>query len=444
MIARIIPVVLGLTWGLLVFWVALVLSFPSDAVRERISWEVDRATGGTMALKLDDIRPSWSVTGALLEGVQLLSIPKPKKKAKEGDDPPLASLLLAATRVDTRVHVLPLLGGDLLAELDAELYKGTLSGELGQVEQAFMADLEANDLDLSLYPFAGDDWSVDVSGLLDLVVDMKVDPEEIKEAKGDLELDVEGLVLRSLTVSGFTIDEAVFNEAVLELDVHDGEAEVKKGSFLSDMVEATLDGKITLSSPIERSRLKLALKIRLDDDLDSLAKLAPGMKNARDEGGTYHFMVSGSLEKPRFREDRLAARKRKSSSSSSRDRDRDRGRDDDRASARPPPRTGVTEADPEAEERRRLREERIAERRERMRENRDQQLNGERPPGPDRQRGDPPPDFEDDFDDRRPSVRGRGDDDDFLDEELPPDDDLSSEDDLDFEDEGARDLGYAD
>ena len=438
MIRRIIPIALGLAWGLFVFWIALVLTFPSDAVRQRISWEVDRGTSGAMALQLDDIRPSWRVTGALLEGVQLLSVPK--SRPGSDDDPTPASLLLSAARVDTRVHVLPLLGGDLLADLDAELYQGTLAGSLGQVDAKWIADLEADDLDLSLYPFEGEDWSVDVSGLLDLVVDMAVDPDEVKEAKGDLELDIEGLILRNMTVSGFTIDEALFNEAILELDVHDGEAEVQKGSFLADMIEATLDGHITLSSPLERSRLKLTLKIRLEDDLDSLAKLAPGMKNARDDGGTYHFMVSGSLEKPRFREDRLAARKRQGPPSSTRGRDRD----DDRASTRPPPRAGTAGDDPEAEERRRLREERIAERRERMRENRDGQIAGERPPGPDRERGGPPPDFDEDFDGRRPSAREPRDDDEFLDDDLPADDDLPEED-LDFQgDEDARDLGYAD
>jgi type II secretion system protein N len=436
-IARIVPVAVGLAWGLLVFWIALVLSFPSDAVRDRISWEVDRATGGAMALKLEGIRPSWSITGALLEDMQLLSVPMPKKNAKEDDEPALATLLLAAARVNARLRVLPLLGGDLLADLHADLYQGTLSGELGQIEQMLIADLVAKDLDLSLYPFEGDDWSVDVHGLLDLVVDMTVDPEEVKEAKGDLELDIEGLILQNLTVFGFTIDEAVFNEAVLKLDVHDGEAEIKKGSFLADMVEATLDGKIMLSSPLERSRLKLTLKVRLDDDLDSLAKLAPGMKNARDDGGTYHFMVSGSVEKPRFREDRLAARKRKGGAGNATPRDRDEG---DRAGSRPPLRAGTPDAD--ADERRRLREERIAERRDRMRENRDQQLDGEPAPGPDRQRGDPPADFEEDFEDRRPRVQDPRDDEEFLDDDIPREEDLP-DDDLDFED-GARELGYQD
>ncbi len=209
------------------------------------------------------------------------------------------------------------------------------------------------------------------------------------------------------------------------------------------MIEATLEGKITLSSPLERSRLKLTLKVRLDDDLDSLAKLAPGMKNARDDGGTYHFMVSGSLEKPRFREDRLAARKRKGGSAKDRTRD-----PDERASSRPPARTSPGDGeDADAEERRRLREERIAERRERMRANRDRQLqDGEPPAGPDRQRGDPPPrdDFEDDFDDRRPGFRDVRDDEEFLDDPPSDDDFPDPEEDLEFEGDDVRDLGYAD
>ena len=431
MIGRMAPVAAGLAWGLVVFWIALVLSFPSEVVQERISWEVNRATHGSLALRLESVRPSWGVTGARFEGVQLLSV----DKTSDEDEPGLASLIFSASRVATRVRVLPLLGGDVLAELDADLYQGTLLGELGKLGDLFLADIIAKDLDLSLYPFEGEDWSADVSGLLDLVVDMKVNPEEVKEAKGDISLEVDGLTLRALSLSGFTIDEAIFDEAILKLDVHNGEAEIRKGSFLSDMVEATLDGKITLSSPLERSRLKLTMKIRLEEDLDTLAQLAPGMKNARDDGGTYHFMISGSIERPRIREDRMAARKRKSNAPDPVRRD-DR---DDRALVRPPSRKVEGEEDADAEERRRLREERISDRRERMRENRDQQIEGERSPGPDRQRGDPPPDFEEDlrFNDQRM------DDEDFPDDDLP-DDEMPPDDELDYDEGEVRDLGYAD
>jgi type II secretion system protein N len=343
--------------------------------------------------------------------------------------------LFSATRVDARVRLIPLISGNVFGELEAELYQGTLAGELGFIDSKYMIDMVAKNLDLSLYPFEGEDWNADVIGLMDLAVDMQVDPEEIKDATGDIELDIDGLIMRSLTLSGFTIDEAVFSEAVLKLDVHDGQAEVKKGSFIADMIEATIDGKITLSSPLERSRLKLTLKLRLEDDLDSLAKLLPGMKSARDEGGTYHFMVSGTVERPRFREDRLAARKRKGATSIP--------DPSDRATARPPVRTlgGPSgDLDEDAEERKKLREERIAERREQMRKSRDEDFDEDREPGPDRQRGDRPPDFDDEleFDDRRARAPVARDDLDYIEEDRPPLEDLE------FEDDPARDLGYAD
>jgi len=443
-ITRILPIALGLSWGLLVFWIGLVLTFPSDAVSERIAWEVDQATKGGMVLRLDGVSPSWGVTGVNLEGAQLL-----QRVEGKGDEEDTVTLLVQAIRVDARARILPLLTGDLITDLDAELYDGTLAGELGQVDGSLTADLVANDLDLSLYPFAGADWSVDASGLLDALVDLTVSPDDVKEAKGDLEVSVDGLVLRDLVVSGFTIEEAVFSEAVLELDVRDGEADVEKGEFISDMVEATVEGKIILSSPLERSRLKLDLKVRLDEDLDQLAQIAPGMKNARDEGGTYHFMVSGTLERPRFREDRLAARKRGAPATR-----RDEGSP---ATARPPLRLDSEgELDEEAEERRRLREERIAERRERMRKSRDEQREAYQEGDPqvgsnDRDREPPPemdglprPGFDDErgFDDPR-ERDPRRDDEEYLDD-LPPEDDLPREDDveLEFEDGERRELGY--
>ncbi len=311
MLQKVVLVTVGALWGLLVFVLGVTLSFPSEAASERLTYEVDKATDGGWRLETDGVRP-WRVSGARLSGARLLSV----AKARLGEPPP-PNLLLQASDLAARLELLPLLSGGQVVALDGSLYDGSVTGRVGTTGTGSVVDLVGHDLDLSLYPFDFESFSADVTGVLQFEVELLVDAEELEASEGHVELEIDGLDLSALSVMGLSLDQsASFTEAVLKLEVADGDAKVKKGSFESDLVSIEIDGDVGLVSPLERSRLDLELTVKLADELDNMAKLLPDFKRARDEDATYHFKVSGTVQRPRFSEDRSKVKTTRSSSRS--------------------------------------------------------------------------------------------------------------------------------
>ncbi len=305
---KILLVLGGLAWALICFYGGLWLTFPGELAAERAAWELQEASGGAWKLQVADVKP-WRVSGATLKDAQLLSVPRGRKGA---EGPP--SLVLRAESISAREELLPLLGGAYMTAVRASLYGGELSGRVGLDGSLLVVDLLGEDLDLSAYPFGGEDWSLDAGGLLQAKINLKLDQGDIEASKGVVDLKIEDLVLSGVSFSGFSLDQsAKFSTAHLRMKLSDGAAEVKKGAFSSDLADVEVGGEITLAEPLSRSRLNLTVTFKLAEEIDQLARLA--LKGARDGEGRYHFKASGTLSTPRFREDRLAARGGSSSAS---------------------------------------------------------------------------------------------------------------------------------
>ena len=170
------------------------------------------------------------------------------------------------------------------------------------------------------------------------------------------------------------------------MEIEDGKAKVKKGRFVGDLLEATIEGHITLRKDISRSRLSLKFLVQFDETIDKLAKMM--LKSSRDDDGVYHFKGQGTITNPRFRADRINKR-----GSSARGAKSSIGSNDSEDIDRPVPRSrragsSTTEAD--REERRAKRRERLKKRRERMKQRREERRDRERDRGDDydRSRGD--------------------------------------------------------
>jgi type II secretion system protein N len=367
MIHKILPWLAGAAWGTLVFLGGMQLFFPSDAAVERLQYEVDRASDGGWQLSADEAG-LWRATGMKLEGVELLKVASKRTTRRSDDDEseaPSATRFMVADHVALRARLLPLLSGSREVSFDADMYRGDLSGAAGLKGDLLGTDGEASELDLSLFPFDGETISMDLSGALDLSWDLIIDTADTTKSTGEIALEVEGLELNSATVAGFDLEESSsFSKAELLLEIEDGKAKVKKGELIGDLIEAKIDGEITLSKKFDRSRLRLKVEFTLAEHIDNLVKLLPGAKDARRDDGRYHYTVSGTILHPSFK----AERERRASSRT--------GRSTQPSEAGPgiiPGGLGGADDDDEdADERRRLREERIRERRERLRERREE------------------------------------------------------------------------
>lgn len=396
MIAKILPWLAGAAWGLLVFMGGLQLFFPSSATIERLQYELEQASDGGWQLSADKAG-LWRGTGVKLRGVELLQVTDDRKLRRSDDEEPeapTATRFLVADHVAVRGRLLPLLGGSKQASFDADLYRGDMSGTAGVKGSQISTRGEASELDLALFPFVGDTISLDLGGALDASWDLVIDTEDATRTTGELTLEVQSLVLESASVAGFELEESgSFSKTELVVEIDDGKAKIKKGDLVGDLLEAKLDGDITLNKKFDRSRLRLKVEFTLAEHIDMLVKLLPGAKDARRDDGRYYYTVSGTILHPSFR----AERERRTATRTKRSGPNDEGG----GPAMLPGGLGGADEDEDmdADERRTLREERIRERRERLRERREAAKSAREPDEGDEYGDDDPMD---DFDPREP------------------------------------------
>ena len=260
--------------------------------------------------------------------------------------------------------------GTLGAGVSVELEGGELGADFGLASSALKLSTDIEDFQLAAHPIKMDQADVELSGLLNLISDITIDQSDVKNSTGEIELNIENLALKRGMVSGFELTETAFSQAVLRMEVEDGKAKVKEGKFTGDLIDATIDGHITLRKDLSRSRLALKIRVRFDDTLDKLASMM--LKSSRDDEGLYHFKGQGTLMNPRFRPDRVNRRGGSKANRRAQDKDDFAEEDGDtktRTRRRSPSRAQTEE---DREERRAKRRERLKKRRERMKQRREE------------------------------------------------------------------------
>ena len=353
----------SVVWGAIVFSAGLSVAFPGDFLKNRLSLMVQETTQKKMLLHVGDV--SYSNFGGIkLDQVALFeSKPGRRKPGQKGLPARENTLLTSVDRLYLKPNILPLLSGMVEAELGMDLTGGHLNASFGASPSVVRLQSDTEDFDLSHHPLELEGGSVGLQGLLNIDGDISLNLDDIKESNGDLSISIEDFALAEGSISGFTLMETQFSEAELKFEVDDGKANVTKGSFIGDMLEATVEGHITLRKDPLKSRLALKIQVRFDETLDKLAKIA--LKDARDKDGVYHFKGRGTVTNPRWSTQRQTKR-----ASSRRAQNQD---DEENASSRPvkrSKRSGLSESD--REERRAKRKARLKERRERMKKRREE------------------------------------------------------------------------
>lgn len=344
-------------------------------------------------------------------------------------------------------------------DISAKLYGGKVNARVESGEDVARFKVEGDDVDLAKYVLQTETFSADPRGSLNADADVTWHWEDPKKTSGSVDLVLDDLVISGLKVGIFGLPETAFSRSEAHVKFTRGKAEFRDTEFEADEVQVVVEGFVTLSKSVMRSRLSLKVRFKLREDLDQLAKISLGANPAhKDDDGWFHYQVNGTLQRPRFRPSPASVRaaKRGGSSPSRRSTRADEDDDDDmtpnRRTAKPrtggdkierQPMSSDQRADTE-EERERLREERLQRREERrerreelMRRRRERQseLDGTRSDG---RVGTTTPDFE--LQDDVPRTNFPEDEEIIEDEEPgefeepPPEGEFDVEPDLDFED----------
>ncbi len=417
MMQRVLWALAASLWGGLVFMLGLHLFFPGEALRERVEWQVAESSDEAYQLSIVGA-DFWRLSGVSLDTVTLYKAAKQRGKRKADADAQEIEVrpVIGFERLAARLQLLPLLSGKQSVSFSSDLYGGTADGVFSRRDDGQGLELDARDIRLDLLPLAGENWSLSLAGLGKLVTSLDIATEELADSSGNGELKLTDLEMVAGSVFGFDLPEnEAFDKALIRFKIDKGKVEISEGVISGELLELKIDGAITLSSRgFFRSRPRLDVEIRPSESLDSLLKLAPGVKEARQSNGTYKYVVTGTMQNPRFRADQ----ERKTRTTRSRRVGNNNDDDDDAASS--------SGSDETAEERREARRERLRERREKMRERREERQDDASQ--------------QDDFDDE--DEEEVIDDEEFEDRIRLEPEMIGGEDDEDFDDEPPMDVDY--
>ena len=388
---------LGYTaWFLFLFVLLTWFTFPWSRVRDTAivqahdaGWElrIDRLSSAVVGLKgkgvalavasdddeapnpdliaFDKVKVKTGIGGALATGLALRGV------AAEG----------GTTPSDLVMRILDAAGA---IDLTAKLYGGKLQAKVEGGKETATFKVEAEKLDLARYVLETEKFSADPRGRLRADADVTWHWEDPKKTAGSVDLVIDDLIISGLKIGIFGLPETAFSRSEAHLKFTRGKAEFRDTEFEADEVQAVVEGFVTLSKSFMRSRLSLKFRFKLREDLDQLAKVALGANPAhKDDEGWFHYQISGTLQRPRFRPAPASAKPPRRGSSNRRTTSRDAGDDDDdvtpRRTTRPRSGGDKIERSPMSsdqrettdEERERLREERLR-RREERRERREE------------------------------------------------------------------------
>lgn len=291
-------IAVGGAWSVLVFLVTGWLSFPSAAAAARLSYGVEQATDGSLAVDIDSVSPWWF--GMAAHGVRLATVQDDGEALPVffGDRIALRAGPLGALRRQPLVTGEVRVGEgtlDVEAELDVREPRTAtralrLEGKGLPVEDILLAALQGN-------------GTVGVTGALDLDVDVTT-PDGLPSAGGDLSVQGKGVVLETLTVQALGWVDKELNAQVDELDlrvrVEGGTARIVRGLLRTSLASVEVDGTLELAERFERSKLDLEVVLRLADwegsALESFRSVVEGfLRSAQWADGSYHYKVGTML-----------------------------------------------------------------------------------------------------------------------------------------------------
>lgn len=278
------------------FVVALRLTFPVEAVRERII--LDAAAQG-LQIKMNDISPSGLV-GIRAREVTVLTA--------DGTRVPL-------DEVRVGLNLLPMLLGRRAVSFDARLFDGRITGssESTRTTERYQATLTG--IDLSRASALRAATGLDLAGILSGTFDVTLDPKEPQKSTGSVDLQVKDAAIRGGKMAvpgmegGLTVPPVRLGAIAARGTVKNGRADFGTLEAKGDDVDFTADQVFVQLQPrLEHSPLAGRARVRPTDAFwrkEQVAALKPviemGLASARGRDGGYGFQIYGTLAKPQAR-----------------------------------------------------------------------------------------------------------------------------------------------
>lgn len=296
------PLLLGaalIAWLGLVFLLTLRLTFPSEAVADRLAWEVQRTSGGRYELQLRDLVP-WRL-GASAEAIRVL---KHDRRAADGE--PTLAFAAEEARVEvgfwSLVRRSPRLTGTVrIGSGDVDFVVATTTGKGGAVLEELQLDAPRLPL-ADVAVLAGAD--LEGTGALELEVRMLA-PEGLARSDGEATIRGGDLLITKLDLSSMGVPdlgmEIPIEDVDIALDLKGGKATVTRGTLRSALATVRLQGAVTLRDDVGASQLDLELIV---GDLGEALQPFQGFLGTPWRDGDFHFRCTGTFDRSNCRAER--------------------------------------------------------------------------------------------------------------------------------------------
>lgn len=275
--------------------VGLYLTFPAEAVGQRIGYEVHKRSGGVLSLTFDDVS-LYRLSGVAAEGVHI-------RAQKEGESP--VKLEVDALRM--RLRLLPLLWASVSLDAALELGDGTLEATVSPgAEGAFDAEMVFDGVNLASPPIVPTLAGMALTGKVDGTVNLTWDKDP-KKSKGVGSLTLTGASLGPGQVQGFSFPNVELGQLDLGLKVENGRFQIASFKQQGGQVQLKLGGTSTLRSELEASALDVCLEFKADPAfLEKNPKVKTALTFAevqlkKGPQGYLNVPLSGTLTKPRLK-----------------------------------------------------------------------------------------------------------------------------------------------
>ncbi len=278
------------------FVLALRLTFPVEAVRERII--LDAAAQG-LQIKMNDISPSGLV-GIRAREVTVLT--------SDGTRVPV-------DEIQVGLKLLPMLIGRRAVSFDARLYDGRITGSSESTKTTDRYQATITGVDLSRASALRAATGLDLAGVLSGSFDVTLDPKDPQKSTGNVDLQVKDAAIRGGKMpvpgmeGGLTVPPIRLGAIAARGTVKNGRADFGTLEAKGDDVDFTADQVFVQLQPrLEHSPLTGRARVRPTDAFwrkDQVAPLKPviemGLASAKGRDGGYGFQLYGTLAKPQAR-----------------------------------------------------------------------------------------------------------------------------------------------
>jgi type II secretion system protein N len=278
------------------FGLALRLTFPVEAVKERIILD---ASAQGLQIKMNDISPSGLV-GIRAREVTVLTADGTRVPVDE---------------VRVGLRLLPMFLGRRAISFDARLFDGRITGSSESTKTTDRFQATITGIDLSRASALRAATGLDLAGILSGTFDVTLDPKEPQKSTGNVDLQVKDAAIRGgkLTVpgmeGGLTVPPVRLGAISARGTVKNGRADFGTLEAKGDDVDLTADQVFVQLQPrLAFSPLSGRVKVRPSESFwrkDQVAPLKPlvemGLASARGRDGGFGFQIYGTLAKPQAR-----------------------------------------------------------------------------------------------------------------------------------------------